>query len=137
MWQGGPRAGLWVEEVMGVLPGLKLLLGPSQTSPRPVMRAQGEVKPMAGLNPSLGAVEAVVVLELNPSLGAVEAVVVQLVLKHWLGLWLLRQRCFSRSSFLSLVLQDPVPAHSDASERGGGVLSALSFHLCTGVGPFP
>lgn len=142
---GGPRAGLWVEEVMGVLPGL--LLGPSQTSPRPVMRARGEVKPMAGLNPSLGAVEAVVVLELNPSLGAVgavvvlelnpllgavEAVVVQLVLKHWLG-----QRCFSRSSFLSLVAQDPVPAHSDASERGGGVPSALSSHLCTGVGPFP
>ena len=149
-----------------MLLGLKLLLGPSQASPRPVMGARGKVELMAGLDPFVGLVEAVLVqLVLYPSLGVVEvvaaeavavqavavqavvaeavvaeavvaeavvvqAVVVQLVMK-------LQQRCFSPSSFLSLVAQDPVPAHPDASERGGGAPLALSSHLCTGVDPFP
>ena len=139
-----------------MLLGLEILTGPSQTSPRPVMGARGKVEPMAGLDPFVGLVEAVVVqLVLYPSLGVVEvvaaeavavqavvmeavvgeavvveAVVVQLVMK-------LQQGCFSPSSFLSLVAQGPVPAHPDASERGGGAPLALSSHLCTGVDPFP
>ena len=144
-----------------MLLGLEILTGPSQTSRRPVMGARGKVEPMAGLDPFVGLVEAVVVqLVLYPSLGVVEvvaaeavavqavgmeavsaeavvgetvvaeAVVVQLVMK-------LQQGCFSHSSFLSLVAQGPVPAHPDASERGGGAPLALSSHLCTGVDPFP